>query len=204
MRQHLKRWAVIGTGCITLAVGVPAIALSMRMASTSPDSDPFQGIGAVTQAPTGESVLDAKTANTLHALNGQGFGKAVLGSQLVAEARELPTTIIGKRLYLIPTETGKLCAFLEGGTEACTEPLSEARPAAVVAMDDDGPGGVGALVFGVAIDGVRTISFTAAGKRHVVLVRGNVFAFQGSPMMTAECLSEQTATFDDGTTVRLP
>jgi len=176
----------------------------MRTASTAPDSGaPFSGIGAVTQAPFGENALDAKTASTLHALNDQDFGKGVLGAQLIAEARALPRMINGKRLYLIPTETGKLCAFLEGGTEACTEPLSEARPAAVIAMDDDGPGGVGAVVFGVAIDGVRTVSFTAAGARHVVPVKGNMFAFQGSPMMTAEGLSGQTATFDDGTTVRL-
>lgn len=205
MRQNLNRWAAIGAACTALAVGGPALALAVRDASSAPPSgSPFQGIGSVTPAPSGQGVVDSKTAATLRALNERGSGRSVLGSQLVGEARTLPTPINGKRLYLIPTETGMLCAFLEGGAEACTRPLSDERPALAIAMDDDGPGGVGPTVFGVAIDGVRTISFTAAGARQVAAVSGNVFAFEGGSMMSAAALSGLTATFDDGTTVRLP
>jgi hypothetical protein len=137
-------------------------------------------------------------------LNEEGIGRDVIGVQTVGAARLLTTLANTKRPYLIPTEAGKICLVLEGGNEACTDPLTASTPAMVVTVDADGPGGTGPLVFGVAMDGVRAVSFSATDSRSVVPVVDNVFSIQGDSAMTAASVSEPTATFDDGRVVPIP
>lgn len=202
MRRHFPRWAVICLTALTLAISIPAIALSMEQTASQAPQDPFGRIGAAGHARTA-AVLDPASAATVQMLNTRGQGTRVLGAQLAVEARLLPTRIGGKQLYLIPTEKGKLCALLEGGAEACTDPLTDERPAFLVAMDDDGPGGAGPTVFGVALDGVRTISVAAGGSRMVVPVSENTFTFVGDSALSVADVAPSSATFDDGRTVDL-
>lgn len=202
MRQRFGRGLGIGVACAAVAVGIPTIALAIRStdAPSQPPS-PVQAIGLVTSSQA--SGLDPATATTLRMLNERGLGAAVLGKRLLTEARTLPTTISGKRLYLVPTETGKLCLYLEGSVEAWFDPVSQANPALLVAEDRDGPGGVGPTVYGVAMDGVRTVTFTAGGDRHVVPVTGNVFVFRGDSETSAGSVMAISATLDDGTDLSL-
>lgn len=202
MRQRLGRRVAVGFACAAVAVGVPTVALAIRGADApSQPPSPVQTIGLVESSQA--SGLDPATAATLRMLNERGLGAAVLGKRLLAEARILPTTINGKRLYLVPTETGKLCLHLEGSGEAWFDPISQANPALLVAEDSDGPGGVGATVYGVAMDGVRSVTFTAGGNRHVVPVTGNVFVFHGDSETSAGLVDAISATLNDGTALSL-
>lgn len=201
MRKGFRRGIAIGAVTLAVAVGIP-IGLSIRVAnapSQATSSNP--GIGLVTSSY--ESALDPKTATTLRMLNERGFGAAALGKRSLTEARTVSTTVGGRRLYLVPTENGKLCLFLEESGEACSEPISPANPAQVVVEDRDGPGGVGPTVFGVAMDGVRSVTFAAGGDRHVVPVTGNTFVFRGNSEMSAGSVLAISATLDDGTTLPL-
>ncbi|HLA13684.1 MAG TPA: hypothetical protein VJZ25_01550 [Gemmatimonadaceae bacterium] len=202
MRHRFGRRIAVGGACVAVAVGIPTVALAIRVANApSPAASPIQGIGLVTSSQ--ERGLDPRTAATLRMLNDRGLGAAALGKRLLTEARTVSTRISGKRLYLVPTETGKLCLFLEESGEACSEPLSQANPAQVVVEDRDGPGGVGPTVFGVAIDGVRSVTFAADGDRHVVPVTGNAFVFRGNSEMSAGSVLAVSATLDDGRVLSL-
>ncbi len=141
---------------------------------------------------------------TLDALNQQGAGKNTLGAQLVDKARVMSTVVGGKRLYLLPTENGALCAFREGGTEACTAPLTESNPALVVADDSDGPGGIGPIVFGVALDGVTSVSVTTRGREQSIAVTKNVFVYQAGSETSAADVSGVAVTLANGGILRIP
>jgi hypothetical protein len=194
-----KRWVRVGVACSALAaLSIAVVARTVGPARAS--EGPFSGIGAVAGVASGEDVLDGDTANRLRRANAAGHAKTVLGSQLLEEARMLPTAVHGRRLYLIPTEAGKFCLFLEGRAEACGEPLSKARAVVLVATDDDGPGGTGPTVFGIALDDVRTVSFAANGQRYFVPIHQNAFVFEGTPDMNVADVSAPLVTFSDGST----
>jgi hypothetical protein len=202
MRQRFGRGIVFGAALVAVAVGVPAVALAIQGPNTPQQPPtPIRGVGAVTSSQPSE--LDQRTASTLSMLNDRGLGAAALGKRLLAEARTLATTVNGRRLYLVPTEAGKLCTYLQDSGEACTEPLSRANPAQIVVEDRDGPGGAGPIVFGVTMDGVRSVTFAVAGQRHVVAASGNAFVFRGTSEMSAAEVLGVSATLDDGTVLSL-
>ncbi|MBA2517865.1 MAG: hypothetical protein H0V22_11250 [Solirubrobacterales bacterium] len=160
-------------------------------------------IGAVANAASGEEVLDPVTVRMVRALNVRSRNQSMPGLRLTGEARVLPRTVDGKHVYVLPTDNGALCVLVEADTEVCGPPLSAARPASVTTLDSDGPGGAGATVIGVAMDGVTTISLTVNGAQIAVPVRENLFVFHGSSAMTLGDFSRPTASFADGRTVRL-
>ncbi len=202
MKPRFRRGFAIGAVCATVAVGIPAVALAIRGANApSAPATANQPIGLVTSAE--KSAVDPRTAATLGMLNDRGHAAAAVGKRLVNDARTLPMTISGKRLYLVPTGKGKLCLFLEGSGETCSDRLSQANPALIVAEDDDGPGGVGPTVYGVAMDGVRSVTIAIGGERHVIPVTANAFVFRGDSAATAASLLAMSAARDDGTTLSL-
>ena len=198
MRQKLRLTLAIGVVGAALAVGIPAVALGTGgMRTAAQDTSPVPAVGPVTSSQA--TGVDPATETMLRTLNEQGVGAAVLGKRLLDGARTLSTTIDGKHLYLVPTETGKVCLDLEDSSEGWFDPVSQANPVLLAAEDDDGPGGVGPTVYGVAMDGVRSVTFTAGGDRHVVPVTQNVFVFHGDAKMSVESVTAISATFSDGT-----
>jgi hypothetical protein len=202
MRQMFGRGVAVGLAFAAVAVGIPTVALAIRGADgASQPRRPVQAIGPVSSSQA--AGLDRVTATTLRMLNQRGIGAAILGKRSLTEARTLSTTVDGRRLYLVPTETGKVCLYLEGSVEAWFDPISPANPALLVAEDRDGPGGVGPTVYGVAMDGVRSVTFAAGGDRQVVPVIGNVFVFHGDPEVSADSVTAISATLNDGTDLSL-
>jgi hypothetical protein len=65
-----------------------------------------------------------------------------------------------------------------------------------VADPDGAGGGEGPIAYGVARDGVVSVSFTVDGRRASVAVRHNLFAFQGRP--TDRRFSAPVAHFANG------
>lgn len=198
MRQKLRLTSVVGVACAALAVGIPAVALGTGGANTpSQAPSPVPGVGPVTSSQAGG--LDPSTETRIRTLNEQGVGASVLGNRLLGGARTLSTTIDGKHLYLVPTERGKVCLDFENSSEGWFDPLSQTNPVLLAAEDDDGPGGVGPTVYGVAMDGVRSVTFSAGGDRLVVPATGNVLVFHGDSKMSVESVTAISVTFNDGT-----
>jgi hypothetical protein len=195
-RRRLAAAAVFGG----LAIAAPTLAFALSTMKASPSTEsPLRGIAAAATAPSGEHAVDPRSWATLQELNARGLGERALGEQLIADARVMPTTVDGKALYLIPTARGGLCTFLEGGIETCGAPLSDTNPAVIIAVDDDGPGGVGPMVFGVAQDGIDSITIKVSGQRLSVTVNRNVFEYHATSSARAADVVGVVATRTDGT-----
>lgn len=198
MRQKLRLTIVIGAACAGLAVVIPAVALGTGGGGSAPpqSASSVTAIGPVTSSTPGG--VDPITQARIRTLNAEEVGAAILGNRSIGSARTLTTTVDRKHLYLVPTTAGKVCLDLEGSAEGWFDPLSRANPVLFAAVDDDGPGGIGPTVFGVAMDGVRSVTFTAGGTAYVVPVAQNVFAFHGAASMSVESVSARSAMFADG------
>jgi hypothetical protein len=187
--------SVVAVVSAALAIGVSVIAVGSGGAKAA--DTPTPAIGPVSSSQAGG--LDAATRAGIQALNKHDVGAAVLGQRLIADARTLPTKVDGYQIYLVPTATGKLCLGLGLALEAWFDPLSQTHPVLFGARDNDGPGGVGPTVYGVAVDGVSSVTFTIDGARQTVPVAGNVFVFHGPSDANFESLAPVAATFADGT-----
>jgi hypothetical protein len=201
MRPTIGRRFAVAASCALVAIALPAIALALRGSSASPASTSATGIGAVSSSR--ETALDAASASTERMLNARGFLTATAGARLLSEARTVPVTVAGSRLYLVPTEKGKLCLFLEVYGETCSDPIGAANPALIVAEDRDGPGGAGPLVYGVAMDGVSSVTFELGGRRATVHVAQNTFVYRGDSAASAGTLLPVSASFADGSSTPL-
>lgn len=202
MSQRLKRSLIAASvvGVLTISSTI-ALAMSTRSRATT-GGDPFRNIGAAASAPSGEHVLDPTTARMVGGLNARYGSRGMPGLRLTREARAMPGTVNGKRVYLIPTDQGALCTVVEGDSEMCAAPLSAAKPA-FVAVESDALGRGGPTVFGIAMDGVSRVSLMVGGARVSIPVRENLFVFHGSPATSLKSFSRPSATFSDGRTVQL-
>jgi hypothetical protein len=192
MNRWLKRFLTVAVIASLAVIGTSAIALSANTSARS--GDPLQGIAAVANSPAG--VTDSTALTTLNSLKARHSGP--IGGQLLEQARLLPTSISGRHLYLVPSTSGDICMFVQAKIEACTSPLTASHPALFSVVDPDGPGGTGPVVFGVAKDGVSTISFTVAGVEQTVPVKGNVFEYQAASSVNADDITNATATSTNG------
>jgi hypothetical protein len=196
MSAMYKRLAIFITTCSLFAIGGSAFALTTYSSnpSTHADADPLQNISAAQTAAVGLAPVAAATVRKL-IIHGSG--------ELIAEARLLPTKVAGHRVYLIPSSRGDLCTFVEEIGLGCTSPLTSTNPATFAVFDRDGPGGSASIAFGVAEDGVQSISFALNDKTNEVPVIGNVYAREFDPSVSFEDFANVTAVFADGSRVPL-
>jgi hypothetical protein len=179
-------------------IAVSAFRLATRASATS---DPFQGISAAENAP----VL-ASTAPVLAQMRAVSSGNVGLRGAILSAARQLPLTIAGHAAYVLPTTTGGggFCLFVEQLPEACDAPLSDSTaPVLFVDSDPDGDGPIGTTAFGIAEDGVDSVTMTVNGNPITVPVKGNIFAFSGDSSVTPGSITKVTANFHDGHSVTL-
>ena len=99
------------------------------------------------------------------------------------------------------TSLWRLCVLVARLAESCGNPLTQTEPVTFTIVDPDGPGGEPAVAYGVARDGVKSVSFTVGGRRETVPVRGNMFAYQAQASDGSTSFSTPKVTLDDGTTV---
>jgi hypothetical protein len=123
-----------------------------------------------------------------------------IGLHLLGESRLVGSLPAGRRIYLVPTDRGRLCVAAARLAETCSDALSDASPATFTMVDMDGIGGAGPIAYGVAIDGVRSLSFSVAGRPVTVPVHNNVFVFHGRPSDGTGDFSPATVAFTNGAT----
>jgi hypothetical protein len=194
-RMTLRMGVGVVAACAAFAAGISAFVVTNDGATAA--TAPSPSIGPVSSGQPGG--LDAATLKGVQALNRKGVGATLLGQRLISDARTLPTRVDGYQLYLVPTQTGKLCLGLGNSLEEWFDPLSQTHPVLFAATDRDGPGGVEPTVYGVAIDGVRTVTFTIDGAQRSVPVTGNVFEFHGDSDSEFDSIAPISATFSNGT-----
>jgi len=85
--------------------------------------------------------------------------------------------------------------------ESCGNPLTQTEPLTFTIVDPDGPGGEPAVAYGVARDGVKSVSFTVGGRHETVPVRGNMFAYQAPAWVTSDSFSSVMVTLNTGGTL---
>jgi len=106
-------------------------------------------------------------------------------------------------VYVVTTSKERLCVVVARLAESCGYPLTQTEPLTFTVVDSDGPGGEPAVAYGVARDGVRSVSFTVGGRHETVPVRDNMFAYQPAASVTSDSFSSVTVTLADGSTQRV-
>jgi hypothetical protein len=189
------RWRVRRV-IVALAVGA---LLAIGGVAVAADWTPLATIGANDRPTQPEDALSAAAREEVgkHELLPTGM----VGARLVDEARLVGALADGRKVYVLPTSKSKLCIVVGEGDESCYAPLSRDEPA-TFAMAKTRPGAPH-VVWGVATDGVVSVSFEIGRESVTVPVRNNFYAWQGHPSASLETVSAMTATFSDGTTERV-
>lgn len=196
MKLHITRIPkralyLVAAACLGI-VALSAFHLSSR---ASANADPFQGISAAEDAP----ILPANSPALAQMQAGGGLFGGVLSG-----VRELPSTVAGHTAHVMPTTSGGFCLFVEQLPEGCDSPLpSLAVPVLFAEYDPDGSGPVGTTAYGIAEDGIDSISMTVNGGQVTLPVQGNVFQFSGGSSVTPGAITNVSAIFDDGHSVAL-
>jgi hypothetical protein len=163
----------------------------------------FSGISAA-QHPQGPAdKLDPALAAAINAENAHENGLGA-GKLLPDSARFIRQLAGGERIYALSTTTNMLCVLLVGqpgsnlgDATSCGDPLSQNEPTTITSVQPDSA--TPPLAYGIAIDSVASVSFTAAGQEVTVPVKDNVWAYQGEN----SGLDALTVHFDDGSTALL-
>ena len=180
---------LVSIGVASLALIAASLLAGAGRASAS--DNPFQSISSLENASAGP--LAGKALSAFQALPSE------LGPlQNVNEARALPATVDGHSSYAISTSGGEFCLFVVNLGEACTEPLSATHPMLLLVS---GPDGESQKAFGLAADGVSSVTFVIDGAATTVPVNQNVFEFDATSSTTAAGLMNAVANFADGRTV---
>ncbi len=106
----------------------------------------------------------------------------------------------GHKIWVVASTRGNLCVVVEGDGASCGSALSSSDPTTFV-VENNGTM-TRMLVYGVALDGVTSVSFTVRGEAVTVPVRDNVWAYE-QPTSAYE-IQDLVAHFADGRTVALP
>lgn len=151
----------------------------------------FDGLSAANRPQTAADVLDPATVARL-TQNCSSLTFWTPQCHLVLDSARLVGQLpSGQRLYAIADTRGDLCLIDPTGM-ICGTGLTPSRP-----LEDES---VGKLMFGVALDGVTSISFEREGNEVTIPVKDNVWVYDGASLPEAGAL---TAHFDDGRTVTL-
>jgi hypothetical protein len=92
----------------------------------------------------------------------------------------------------------RLCIVVETSAESCGDRLTRQSPITETIVDDDGPGGRGAIAYGVALDGVAAVSFPVGGVPVRVPVRDNFWFWQQPAGSYARGFSPVSVYWADG------
>jgi hypothetical protein len=178
-------------------IGIATFSLTTR---ASASSDPFQGISAAEAASVSPPSGSALT--TLQSMVSHASGS--VGEQNISAARLLPASVQGSPAYVLPSSDGNFCFFAEAlGVDACAQPLSSTVPALLVVADNHVLDGDGAVAFGVAKDGVQSITIAVAGVKHTVPVVQNVFEYYAGPSASVDDFTTEIANLVGGQSVTL-
>jgi hypothetical protein len=183
---------------LTLAVALGVALLIGGGVAFATRIGPFSGISAADHPQRAQDVLDPAVVAQLRADEAPGGDQ--IGTRDIESARLVGRLASGRNVYVVTTSKGRLCVLLARLAESCGNPLTQTEPVTLTIVDRDGPGGEPAVAYGVARDGVKSVSFTIGGRRETVPVRGNMFAYQAPAFVTSDSFSSVMVTLADGST----
>jgi hypothetical protein len=156
----------------------------------------FNGIGAAQHPPSAADKLDPAVAASLAANN-------QLGLELDS-ARFVTQLADGIRIYAVAAADEQLCAVAErlpnnngkndASTTECGSPLTQSEPTTATSFQPNEQAPV--ITWGIALDSVTAVSFTAGGQAVTVPVKNNVWAYEGDN----PAFGSLVAHYDDGST----
>ena len=190
-RARRRRW--------TLAVALGIAALVGGGVAFATRIGPFSGISAAGHPQRAHDVLDPAVVAQLRADEAPGGDQ--IGTRDIESARLVGSLPSGRHVYVVTTSKGRLCVVVARLAESCGYPLTQTEPLTFTSVDSDGPGGEPAVAYGVARDGVKSVSFTVGGRHETVPVRGNMFAYQAPASVTSDSFSSVTVTLNTGATL---
>jgi hypothetical protein len=167
----------------------------------------FNGIGAA-QHPQGPAdKLDPALVAQINRQNAELASSPTgqtTGQMLPDSARFIRALASGERVYALTTTTNELCVLLVGpagsnmsSAVGCGNPLNQDQPTTIAGVRPNPA--TPPLAYGIAIDGVTSVSFMAAGVETTVPVNNNVWAYEGP----SAALQSLTVHYGDGTTQTL-
>ena len=156
----------------------------------------FNGIGAA-QHPHGPAdTLDAALVAQIERQNAELAASPTgqtTGQMLLDSTRFIRGLASGERVYALTTTTNELCVLIVGrpgsnmsSAVGCGDPLNQDEPTTVGGVRPNPA--TPPLTYGIALDGVVSVSFMAAGAETTVPVKNNVWAYEG-PSSAQESLT---------------
>jgi hypothetical protein len=186
---------------LTLVVALGVVLLIGSGVAFATKIGPFSGISAADRPQRAQDVLDPAVVAQLR--TDEAPGDDPIGTHDLQSARRVGSLPSGRRVYVVTTSKGRLCVVVARLAESCGDPLAQTEPVTFTVVDSDGPGGEPAVAYGVARDGVKSISFAVGGRHETVPVRNNMFAYQPPAWVMSDTFSGVVATLADGTAVGL-
>lgn len=112
----------------------------------------------------------------------------------------------GRRsIFVVRTTKGRECGELTDFAGGCLAALPANVPLDPIAGDPDGPGGEGAIVWGVTRNDVRRVEVVVDGRRRDAVLGRNAYFFElGDASRPASAMSAVVATLADGRTEVVP
>lgn len=178
-----------------LVAAVAVAALAFAGVAIADGFGAFNGIGAAQHPQTRADVIDPATQAYMEG----GSNMPIIGNLLFDTARVIGQLQSGQNIYIITTKSNDLC-FVVGPPHPewnCDDPLSQAHPSTVFLYGQDP--NITPPTFGIAVDGVTSVSFEANGQEVTVPVKNNVWMYPGDVFNNA--MLSLTVHFIDGTTV---
>jgi hypothetical protein len=178
-RHARSRWSGRRTAWVAAA-----LVLILAGAAYAAGFNPFAGISAADHPATSDDSLPAFLTAEIAQSNAMNkdMGHGELLPDSTRFVSQLPS---GMRFYVIATSAGGLCLAEvrpPGSSNAraaisCGESLSANHPITLVSENPDGSTPIS---YGLAMDGVTSISFPAGGDETTVPVTDNVWAYEGA------------------------
>ena len=157
--------------------------------------NPFAGIGGANHPQTAQDVLDPAIVMRMVKNFNAGLARQTKHAGLPPEsllpktARLIGQLPSGRRVYVLTTTSNWLCVLTaspsgnsSGGSIGCGKPLSQTEPTTISAENRvvNGPHATLPLSYGVARDGIVSVSFMGGGTEQTVRVQDNVWAYEGN------------------------
>lgn len=181
---------------LTLAVALGVALLVGGGVAFATRIGPFSGISAADHSQRAQDVLDPAVVAELRADEAPGGDQ--VGTRDIQSARLVGSLPSGRHVYVVTTSKARLCVVVARLAESCGNPLTQTEPLTFTVVDSDGPGGEPAVAYGVARDGVKSVSFTVGGRHETVPVRSNMFAYQPPAFVTSDSFSSVMVTLANG------
>jgi hypothetical protein len=177
---------------VVLSAAIVAAALIAAGVAVADGVNPFAGIASANRAQTSQDILPPAIFAQL---------RLSPGIRLLADTSRLVGNLpSGRSMYVVSASNNEICIVtVKAGkleTESFGRPLDQTEPVTNATVDPEGPGGVPPLSYGVAQDGITSVSVFADGSEETVPVKNNVWAFEGDN----NALASITIHYANGTT----